>query len=1094
MQIDVTLNGEERTLTIAPHERLLRVLRREGFFSVKFGDEHGVTGADMVLVDGRPMNAQTLLAAQVHGKHITTLEGIGSSRQLNVLQKCFIETGAIQSGYQTPAQILAAHALLLDNSAPSEAQIREALAGILDRESGYVKVVQAILRAAALLRGESLEPFEPMERPIPAESGSLFDFNLPFEPPSYVDGGDGVKTQIRTIPAVVVAPDSLLKRKVVGKSEPKVDAVKLAAGKPVYADDFELRNLLYAALLTSPHAHARILSIDTSKAKALPGVRAVLTYHDVPRVVYASGGQSYPNPPPYDQVSLDKKVRHVGDRVAVVAAETPEIAHEALKLIEVEYEVLSAVFDPLEAMREGAPVIHDEADAIGIHDAQHNVVHHIDAQAGDAEREWGRADYIFEGEYHVHQVQQTSIEPHIVITYWDEDDRMVVRTSTQVPFHVRRMIAPLIGLPVKKIRVIKPRIGGGFGGKQEMLIEDLCAHLTIATGCPVRMEYTREQEFTSARSRHPQILRFKTGVTKDGEVTACELHMVGNTGAYGTHGLTVQMVAGFRALTTYNAPYTHFICDVAYTNIPTPGAYRGYGAPQGLFGIETHMEEIACALGLDPIEFKRKNWIKQGDSMIMAQVLGEGKEGFPQVVTTSALEECVSLGANAMQWSAKRGKQRSVAGKPHLKKGIGMAVAMHGSGIAGLDMGAASLKMNDDGSFNLLVGATDLGTGADTVLAQIAAETLDVPVEDILIYAADTDMTPFDTGAYASSTTYISGGAVLKCAEDVKRQILEHAAKHLLKVPVSELDVDTRRVVARDGRSVSYEQIALSSLHQNEQRQIMATASHMSYDSPPPFAAQFAEVTVDTETGQVTVDRLLMAVDCGIAINPITASGQVEGGMTQALGYAHCEEMAYDAQGKPLATDLREYHIYRADEMPDLEVMFVETYEATGPYGAKAVAEIPKDGVAPAMSSAIFDAVGVRLRQTPFTPERVYWAMRRAERTIYHCTTHQAWAEAQAKGAYSHPSLEAEGFIHCSLADQIEGVVQRYYSGKPDMILLVIDSAQVADTLKWEAAKRPKADGTPDVYPHIYSTIPLSAVQRVTTLVEHADGSVSFEP
>ncbi len=973
MHIDVTINGEEQTWDVLPHERLLRVLRREGYFSVKFGDEHGRSGADAILMDGKLVNSHNILAAQAHNHAIMTLEGLGSSRDLHPLQQAFIETGAIQSGYNTPAQILAAYALLQANPNPTEAEVREAIAGVLDRETGYVKVVQAILRAAAVMRGEDVPPYEPLQRAIPAPPG-LFDAPWPFDEGDGHDGGDATVT--KTVPAVVISPPEVEHNRTVGKPEAKVDAVKLAAGKPVYTDDMEMRGMLHAALLTSPHAHARIVHIDTSKAKALPGVHAVLTYKDVPRVVYASGGQSYPNPPPYDQVSLDNKVRHVGDRVAVVAAETPEIAREALDLIEVEYEVLPAVFDPVEAMQEGAPVIHDEPDAVKIHDASRNIVHHIEAEAGDADAQWAKADHIFEGEYRVHQVQQASIEPHVVVTWWDEDDRLVIRTSTQVPFHVRRMVAPLLGLPVKKIRVIKPRIGGGFGGKQEMLIEDLCAHLTIATGRPVRFEYTREHEFTSARSRHPQVIRFKTGVTHDGEIVASELYIIGNTGAYGTHGLTVQMVSGFRGLTTYNAPFSRFVCDVVYTNIPTPGAYRGYGAPQSLFALEVHTEEIAEALGMDVIEFKRKNWIKVGDSMVMARALGEGREGFEQVVSTSALNECVDIGARAMGWYDKRGVERTVPGKPHLRRGIGMAVAMHGTGIAGLDMGAASIKLNDDGSFNVLFGATDLGTGADTVLAQIAAESLGVPVEDIIVYAADTDMTPFDTGAYASSTTYISGGAVLKAAEDVKAQILAHAAEHILHVPVEELDLDDRKVIARNGQSVSLEEVALHSLHQEDQKQIMATASHLSYESPPPFAAQFAEVIVDMETGQVTVERLLMAVDCGIAINPITASGQVEGGMVQALGYAHCEEMAYDEHGHLQATKFDDYRIYRANEMPELEVIFVETYEPSGPFGAKAVAEIPKDGVAPALASAIYDATGVRIRQIPFTPERVWQALR----------------------------------------------------------------------------------------------------------------------
>jgi putative selenate reductase molybdopterin-binding subunit len=978
MQIHVTINNEAKTLDIQPHDRLLRVLRREGYFSVKFGDEHGLTGADAILLDGQLVNSQTMLAAQADGHAITTLEGLGTSRELHPLQEAFIETGAIQSGYNTPAQILAAYALLQKNPNPTEAEIRAAIAGVLDRETGYVKPVQAILRAAAVLRGEDVPPFEPLERAIPAPPG-LFDSPWPFQTDSgygngHDGGGDNLAIRTQALPLVVTPPE-VDQRHTVGKPEPKVDAVKLAAGKPVYTDDIEMRGMLHAALLTSPHAHARIVHIDASQARALPGVHAVLTYQDVPRVLYASGGQSYPNPRPYDQVSLDYKVRHVGDRVAVVAADTPEIAQEALKLIEVEYEVFPAVFDPLEAMQPGAPVIHDDPAVEGIHDRERNIVHHIDAHAGNAEEQWAKAAHVFEGEYRVHQVQQASIEPHVVVTWWDEDDRMVIRTSTQVPFHVRRMVAPLLGLPVKRIRVMKPRIGGGFGGKQEMLIEDLCAHLTIATGRPVRFEYTREQEFTSARSRHPQIVRFKTGVDADGRIVAAEMYIIGNTGAYGTHGLTVQMVSGFRGLTTYNAPYSRFLCDVVYTNIPTPGAYRGYGAPQALFALEVHTEEIAHALAMDVIEFKRRNAIKQGDTMIMSVALGEGREGFLQQVTTSALDQCIDFGARAMGWYEKRGRERTVPGKPNLKKGIGMAVAMHGTGIAGLDMGAASIKLNDDGSFNLLFGATDLGTGADTVLAQIAAETLGVPLDDIIVYAADTDMTPFDTGAYASSTTYVSGGAVMKAAEQVRQQILDHAAKHLLNCNPDDLELEDRKVTHRDGRSLPLEEVALHSLHQVDQKQIMATASHMSELSPPPFAAQFAEVTVDTESGQVTVDRLLMAVDCGVAINPITASGQVEGGMVQALGYAHCEEMVYDDNGVPQATRFGDYHLYRADEMPQLDVIFVETYEPSGPFGAKAVAEIPKDGVAPALSSAIFDATGVRIREIPFTPERVWRAL-----------------------------------------------------------------------------------------------------------------------
>ena len=465
---------------------------------------------------------------------------------------------------------------------------------------------------------------------------------------------------------------------------------------------------------------------------------------------------------------------------------------------------------------------------------------------------------------------------------------------------------------------------------------------------------------------------------KDGTLTAMELRMVADCGAYGTHGLTVPTVSGFRGLTTYKADALKWDCLVAYTNKPTPGAYRGYGAPQALFALELHMEEIAEAIGWDPVEFKRLNWVKEGDELVLARAMGEGREGFEQWVHSSGLEECVQEGMKAIDWQRRTDPDwHVVPGQPHLRRGLGFAVCMHGTGIAGLDMGAASIKLNDDGSFNLLVGATDLGTGSDTVLAQIAAETLGVPLDEVVIYSSDTDFTPFDTGAYASSTTFISGGAVLKAAEEVSEQIRDHAAKHFFGgVDRDRLWLEDRHVCGPSGARVSLETVALHSTHQADQHQIMATASHMSYLSPAPFAAQFAEIEVDMETGQIEVKKLVMAVDCGVAINPQTAAGQVEGGMVQALGFAHSEEMAYDEAGKLVTTDFVSYPIYRADEMPELGAILVQTYEPSGPYGAKAIAEIPKDGVAPALSSAIRDATSVRIRELPFTPERVWRALR----------------------------------------------------------------------------------------------------------------------
>jgi putative selenate reductase molybdopterin-binding subunit len=733
-----------------------------------------------------------------------------------------------------------------------------------------------------------------------------------------------------------------------------------------------MEGMLYGALLTSPHAHACIRNINVEEARSLPGVRAVLTYKDVPRVKYASGGQSYPQPLPYDQVSLDNKMRHVGDRLAVVAADTLEIAERALDLIQVDYEVLPAVVDMEAAIQDGSPVIHDELDTTGIYDRERNVVVHIKAQVGDVEKAFAEADRVFEGEYRTPMQQQAHLEPHVTITYLDEDDRLVIRTSTQVPFHIRRMVAPLIGLPVKSIRVIKPRIGGGFGNKQELILEDLCAHLTLATGRSVRMEYTRTQEFTSSRRRHANIVRYKVGVKGD-IVTAADLYLIGDTGAYGTHALTVNMVGGFKGLTLYNPPNAKFVSDVVYTNTIPAGAFRGYGAMQCQYGIEVLMAEIAEELDLDVVEFKRKNWLKVGEPMHLSKQLGEGREGVEQSLQTSALDQCMDIGLKATDFYNKRRKYGVQSGR--YRHGIGMAVVMHGSGIANLDMAAATLKMNDDGSFNLLIGATDLGTGSDTILAQMAAEILAVPLEHIIVYSSDTDFTPFDTGAYASSTTYISGTAVRKAALSVKEQILEHAAL-MLELPVTDgMKLENKEVIATDGRSVTLGDVGLSSLHQRDQHQIMATASHVSPVSPPPTAVQFVEITLDTQTGKIETQRLLMVVDCGRVINPITAAGQVEGGMAQALGFALTEEMLFDQEGQPLNPSFSKYHIPRASNIPAMDVIFVETDEPSGPFGAKSVAEISIDGVAPAMASAIHNATGIWMREVPYTPERVKAAL-----------------------------------------------------------------------------------------------------------------------
>jgi putative selenate reductase molybdopterin-binding subunit len=1008
MDLTLHINEVERKLQAAPGETLLAALRRLGYFGVKHGCETGDCGACAVLLDGKPVNSCVMLAAQAEGHSIQTIESLGEHPEqgwkitagLHPLQQAFVESGAIQCGFCTPAQILAAKELLERNLNPSEAEVREALSGVLCRCTGYLKPVQAVLRAAAVLRGETVAPVEgstpelgPIPVPpewLPGEGGEApGSGEEPLSPPSVA-----VSAQTRLMPRIQATPQTEAWSSV-GKPEVKVDALKLVQGKPAFAADFEKPGMLYAKVLHSPLAHAHIRSIDASRARQLPGVAAVLTWQDIPRVVYSTAGQSDPIPGPLDTFSLDNKVRFVGDRVAMVAAETPEIAEMALSLIDVEYEPLPELFDPRQAMDPDAPRLHDEPEYVNFADSDptRNLAARIYIDIGDVEKGFAEADAIFEDEYAVPKVHQAHIEPHVVVTYWDEDDRLVIRTSTQVPFHARRILSPVLNLPMKRIRVIKPRIGGGFGGKQEVMIEDVAAHLTIATGRPVIYEYTREEEFIAGRSRHPMIVRMKTGVKKDGTITANSMKILTDTGAYGCHALTVTGNTGHKSMALYvgdgpyrKSPNIRFEADIVYTNHPPAGAYRGYGVPQGYWPLDRHIEKIARKMGFDSLEFRLKNALRAGELHPFSTAWSEGREPRPETIETCALDECARQGKAVIGWDQKYGNPawHLVPGKPHLRRGIGVALVMQGTAIPYLDMGGASLKMNDDGSFNLLIGATDLGTGSDTVLGQMAAETLGVPLDDILVYSSDTDFTPFDKGAYASSTTYISGAAVAQAAAQVAERIRLRAARMLnakanggQALQSEDIRLDDRKALAPDGRFVTLREVAYNALHHEDQEQIMAVASYKSPVSPPPFAAQFAEVTVDIVTGQVVVDRLVMAVDSGVIVNPITASGQIEGGMTQALGYAVCEEMRYDGRGAAIERDLRDYHIFQAHEMPQLETIFIETFEPSHPFGVKAVAEIPMDGVAPAVGNAVLDAAGVQVDENPVTPEKVWQGLKR---------------------------------------------------------------------------------------------------------------------
>lgn len=761
----------------------------------------------------------------------------------------------------------------------------------------------------------------------------------------------------------------------IGKNIDKIDAMALATGQPLFTDDISFPNTLHIKILYSPHAHAIIEDIDTSEAEKIPGVKLILTYKNTPQVLHTTAGQGWPEPSPYDTCMFNKKVRYVGDRVAAVAAETEEIAYEALKHIKVNYKILPAVFDPEEAMKEGAPAIHDEEGISGVYNPKRNIVSHIEVKAGDIEKGFEESDVVVEDTFEMQYAQHCPIEPHATITYLDEYGRIVIRTSTQVPFHVRRIVAQVLEIPVQNIRVIKPRIGGGFGVKQEIILEEISAFVTLKTSRPARLVYTREEEFVSSRTRHPMKVTVKIGAKKNGIFNAIKMYALSNNGAYGTHGLTVTSNTGSKTLPLYNkAPNIEFMADIVYTNLPVAGAYRGYGATQGYAALEQVVDEIAEKLGMDPAKIRKINHIKAGETSPIFKALGEGREGVTQYIQSEAIDKLLELGTKEIGWYEKIRKPVEDATKV---RGIGMALLMQGSGIPVIDMGAATIKLNEDGSFNVLYGGTDLGTGLDTIVAQIVSETLGVKPEQIIVYAADTDITPFDKGAYASSGTFISGGAVYNAALKVREQILEVTKERFGEFDTKDFILKGGFVISeKSGKKVSLSEIAYQTLYLKKKQQIMATNSFVSDSSPPPFAAHFVEIEVDKETGIITPIKYVAAVDCGVAINPELAKGQIIGSIVNGIGYALTEEYKFSQTGKLINSNFMEYRIPSSRDIPDIKTILVETYEPKGPYGAKSVAEININGPIPAIGNALYNALGIRIHKLPYTPEKVLEALK----------------------------------------------------------------------------------------------------------------------
>ncbi len=760
--------------------------------------------------------------------------------------------------------------------------------------------------------------------------------------------------------------------KYVGSSIIKKDAESLVTGKPVYADDLAPDNCLIIKLLRCPHAHAMIRSIDTSKAKLVPGVECVLTYKDVPQHRFTQAGQTFLEASPYDRYILDQHLRFVGDEVAIVAADTEKAAEKALKLIKVEYDILPAILDYREAL-DNEILIHPEEDWTESDwsngDNKRNSVYHEDSAHGDVDAVFADCDIVLEEDYHTIQNQQSMMEPFTANCWIDTYGRLVIQSATQIPFHVRRNMANALGISKSKVRVIKPRIGGGFGAKQTAVCERFPAVVTWLTKKPSKIYFTREETLAAGSARHEMSVSVKLGGMKDGTLRAAEMKVLSNTGAYGEHGPTTIGLAGHKSMPLYGGRFEahHFVADTVYSNQASAGAFRGYGAPQGIFALENTINLMAKKVGMDPVAFREKNMLQEGEVMTAYS---------NEMANAYALDQCMARCKEMIDWDKKYPAKTLENG--HIRS-VGVAMAMQGSCITYIDEANVTIKMNDDGFYSLLVGSTDMGTGSDTILAQMAADILECSVDDIVTYGVDTDVSPYDSGSYASSTTYLTGNAVVKAATKLRQNLIGEAAKHLECKPDT-IDFDGKEFTdVSTGRSYSLKDLANESQGGFNGWQSVTDGGN-SPVSPPPYMVGMVEIDLDPMTGKVVPLNYVACVDCGTVINPNLARVQTEGGLMQGLGMALYEDQSYNENGKYRHRNFMQYKIPTRMDIPEIQVDFRESFEPTGPFGAKSIGEIVINTPSPAIADAIFNATGVMLHELPMTPERVWRAIQEKKR------------------------------------------------------------------------------------------------------------------
>ena len=750
--------------------------------------------------------------------------------------------------------------------------------------------------------------------------------------------------------------------KYVNKPIRKMDAMALVTGKPVYLEDLPDAGYLIVKLLRSPHAHAMIESIDARTALAVPGIEAVYTWEDVPEERFTMAGQTWPEPSPHDRLILDRHLRHVGDPVAIVAGTTEKAVDRALRNLRIKYQILPAILDFHEA-KDNPVQIHPEETweslvPVGA-DNRRNLCACEKLSEGDIDQVLAECDVVVSGTYHTKANQQAMMETFRTKCFLDPYGRLNIVSSTQIVFHVRRIVAHALGIHKSMIRVQKPRIGGGFGAKQTAVSEIYPAFVTWKTGKPSKIVFTREESQIASSPRHEMEISVRVGATKDGRIRGMDVYTLSNTGAYGEHGPTTVGLSGHKSIPLYSSlDAFRFDYEVVYSNVMSAGAYRGYGATQGIFAVESAVNELAAKLDMDPVHLREMNMVREGQAM---------PAYYGEMNTSCALDRCIAKAKEMIGWDEKYPRRILENGKI---RSVGVGMAMQGSGISGIDVGSASLKLEDDGCYTLAVGAADMGTGCDTILAQIAADCLECDLDRLTVLGADTDASPYDSGSYASSTTYITGKAVEKACDSLRQKLLTEAAG-VLSCPAAELCFQGQEILQAEGDA----KISLADLAARSQcgceASFQAVESHFSPVSPPPYMVGMAEIELDPETGAVELLDYVAVVDCGTAINPNLARVQAEGGIVQGIGMALFEDIQYNSHGRMLNNSLMQYKLPSRLDMGRLRVEFESSYEHTGPFGAKSIGEIVINTPAPALTHAIANATGLWFKELPITSEKI---------------------------------------------------------------------------------------------------------------------------